>query len=193
MSTYIYTPMLTKLSSFFYQKSSLLVCLLMTAITFWYLYFVLVDAAACYAVADSTVSLGTSFWYGREMLEQFFWARTPQMIACYQELLIVWDGIFALLYGTMYVCWITYIYRPYMSKVSILNLLPFLQTIFDRWENTILNQLADTYMSGELMQWFVIYTSSIFTMVKRVIYILVFVVILYGIYMRVRDRYKKKN
>jgi len=179
--------MLTRLSTFFYQKSSLLVCLIITAITFWYIYLVLQDAAACYEVIDSTVSLGTSFGYSREILEQFFWARTPQMISCYQELLIVWDGIFALLYGTMYVCRLSYIYKPYIHKVSILNLLPFLQTIFDRWENTILNQLADTYMSGETMQRFVIYTSSIFTMVKRVIYILVFVVILYGIYMRVRD------
>ena len=77
------------MSSFFYRKSTLLNTIIITAITFGYLFLVFLDAAKCFEVDSSNISLGTSFGFSTMNVQKFFSIRNSKMINCYQEILSI--------------------------------------------------------------------------------------------------------
>ena len=178
------------MSSFFYRKSTLLNTIIITAITFGYLFLVFLDAAKCFEVDSSNISLGTSFGFSTMNVQEFFSIRNSKMINCYQEFLSIWDNIFALLYGLMYVGWLSFILKPFQNKCKAMNLLPFTQTIFDWLENLKLYRIANNYLeSGKIMASDV-QIASIFNQIKWSVTGMVFLLILIGIAMRLYENRK---
>ncbi|MDP5172220.1 MAG: hypothetical protein NWR72_18395 [Bacteroidia bacterium] len=184
---------MNKASTFFYQKSSLILVLVLTVATFGYLFFVMMEVAAGFEVPnDSNKSLGTSFGFSYDAVVQFLSIRTPEMIARYQAFNAIWDNLFALLYGLMYVAWVSYLLKPFQAKFKMLNLLPLVQVVFDWLENYELASIARAFLAGESISTTAVELASIFSMVKWVASMLVFAIIILGIGMRIRALIKKK-
>lgn len=118
---------------------------------------------------DSTIkSLGTRFGFTESDIFAFFQIRTAEMLSAYIEFNLIWDNIFALLYGTMYAVWLSALLKASERKMGIVNLLPFLQVIFDWLENYSLAQLAEQYLSSETLAPNIAKLSSVFVTTKWV-------------------------
>ena len=183
-----------KIADFFYQKSTLIISIILTVVTFSYLFLVMIDFGKCFEVPESsTQSLGTSFGFDHETVVQFFSIRTEEMLVCYQEFNTIWDNIFALLYGFMYVSWVSVILKPYQEKVKFLNLLPFIQTLFDWLENFQLTRIAKSYLADGQVLSSSVELASAFSMIKWVVSMLVFIVIFIGIGLRIVDVVKRRK
>jgi hypothetical protein len=182
------------ISNFFYKKSSLLIASIVTIVVFGYLFLVMMDAGKCFEIADSTQkSLGTSFGLTTEMIQGFFSIRSKEMIVCYKEFNLIWDNIFGLLYGLMYIFWVSLLFKPYATKVKWLNLFPVLQVLFDWLENAEVVQLANSFLLGEPLAASNMQLVSIFSMGKWIGSSLVFLIIIVGIVWRIRDFIKNKR
>ena len=177
---------LSLVSRFFYAKSNLATALLATAIFAGYLVFVLTLQGKAFEVANSTVrSLGTSLGFGQTEILAFLSERSDQMISSYINFNQVWDSLFGLIYGVMYVVWVSVLFKPYSSKVGILNLLPFGQVVFDWLENFSLATLSNQYLADGTISSSIALFASTASSIKWVFSLLVYVVILVGIAMRI--------
>jgi hypothetical protein len=164
----------------------LVTALLATAIFAGYLVFVLTAQGNAFAVANSTVrSLGTSLGFGQTEILAFLSERSDQMISAYIIFNQVWDSLFGLIYGVMYVIWVSVAFKPYSPKVGILNLLPFGQVVFDWLENASLAGLSNQYLADGTISSSIALFASTASSIKWVFSLLVYVVILVGIVMRI--------
>ena len=185
---------LSRASRFFYTKSSLVTALLVTSVFVGYLVFFLMGKGRAFEVANSSVrSLGTSLGFGQAEILAFLAERSDQMINAYINFNQVWDSLFGLIYGIMYVAWVSLLFRPYSQKVGVLNLLPFGQVVFDWLENFALAALSNQYLAdGTISSSTALFASTSSTM-KWVFSLLVYGVILVGIIMRIIGALKKQN
>ena len=60
------------------------------------------DNGKCFRLEDSSNSLGLTFSYTLQMVQDFFELRSQDQLGCYREFLQLWDVIFAIIYATMY-------------------------------------------------------------------------------------------
>jgi hypothetical protein len=177
---------LSLVSRFFYAKSNLVTALLATAIFAGYLVFVLTLQGKAFEVANSSIrSLGTSFGFGQAEILAFLSERSDPMISAYISFNQVWDSLFGLIYGVMYVVWVSVAFKPYSPKVGILNLLPFGQVVFDWLENASLAGLSNQYLADGTISSSIALFASTASSIKWVFSLLVYVVILVGIVMRI--------
>ena len=111
---------LSRASQFFYTESNLITALLATSVFAGYLLFFLTGKGKAFEVANSSVkSLGTSLGFGQVEILAFLAERSDQMINAYINFNQVWDSLFALIYGGMYVAWVSVLFRPYSKKVGV--------------------------------------------------------------------------
>ena len=185
---------MNKLSKYFYNKATLYFAIVLTVVTFSYLFFVSMDKAECYHVADKSVkSLGTSFGYDLEMVQHFLSVRSKVMIICYKKFNIIWDNLFALSYGLMYITWFSLLFKPFMNKVKLLNLFPISQVLFDWLENFQLARISNSYLIEDQIYLFDVNLSSSFTIIKWICSSLIFVLIVIGILFRIVVAIKKRK
>ncbi len=185
---------LSRASRFFYEKSNLVTGLLATSVFAGYLALVLTGRGTTFAVADSSVrSLGTSLGFGQAEILAFLAERSDQMILAYIEFNQVWDTLFGLIYGVMYVVWVSVLYKPYSQKVRILNLLPFGQVIFDWLENFALSALSSQYLADGTISSSVALLASTSSAIKWGFSLLVYALILVGIVMRIARAVKRRS
>jgi hypothetical protein len=168
--------------------------LLVTAVFAGYLVFFLMRQGAAFEVANSSVrSLGTSLGFGQEEILAFLGERSDQMISAYVNFNQVWDSLFGLIYGVMYVVWVSLLFKPYSQKVGILNLLPFGQVVFDWLENFALATLSNQYLAdGTISSSTALFASTAST-IKWVFSLLVYGVILVGIVLRIGGALKRRS
>ena len=159
--------LLTRTSQFFYENSNLKVAILFTALFVIYLVLVMTRQAIGFETPNSNVrSLGMTFGFEESDILAFFQSRTNKMISAYVNFNLVWDSIFALIYGVMYAVWLSVLLKKSSGKFGILNLVPFLQVVFDLLENYSLAFLAQQYLSGVAMTSYMVGLSSYFVMMK---------------------------
>ena len=185
---------LSRASRFFYTKSNLVTALLVTSVFVGYLVFFLMGQGRAFEVANSSVrSLGTSLGFGQAEILAFLAERSDQMINAYINFNQVWDSLFGLIYGIMYVAWVSLLFKPYSQKVGVLNLLPFGQVVFDWLENFALAALSNQYLAdGTISSSTALFASTSSTM-KWVFSLLVYGVILVGIIMRIVGALKRRS
>ena len=177
---------LSRASRFFYTKSNLITALLATSVFAGYLLFFLTGKGKAFEVANSSVkSLGTSLGFGQAEILAFLSERSDQMISAYINFNQIWDSLFGLIYGVMYVIWVSVVFKPYSPKVGILNLLPFCQVVFDWLENASLAALSNQYLADGTISSSMALVASTASSIKWVFSLLVYVVILVGIVMRI--------
>ena len=159
--------LLTRTSQFFYENSNLKIAILFTALFGIYLVLVMTRQAIGFETPSSSVrSLGMTFGFEESDILAFFQSRTNKMISAYVNFNLVWDSIFALIYGVMYTVWLSVLLKKFSRKFGILNLIPFLQVMFDLLENYSLAFLAQQYLSGGAMTSYMVDLSSYFVMMK---------------------------
>ena len=185
---------LSRASQFFYTKSNLITALLATSVFAGYLLFFLTGKGKAFEVANSGVkSLGTTLGFGQTEILAFFAERSDQMINAYIDFNQVWDTLFGLIYGVMYVVWVSILFKPYSQKIALLNLLPFGQVFFDWLENFALATLSKQYLADGTISSSTALIASTSSSIKWVFSLLVYGVILVGIVMRIVGALKRRS
>ena len=110
------------------------------------LYSVLIFAPAgkCFNVADGSNSLGLTFSYTLQMVQEFFESRSTNQLDCYSEFLLIWDVIFAIIYTSMYSFWILYFFQ----NRRILLVVPLLGMVADWAENITEILMINSYLDS---------------------------------------------
>jgi hypothetical protein len=184
---------LKRMSEFFYEKSNLKVAILCTTIFVAYLLLVMTRQATGFEIPNSNVrSLGMTFGFEESDILAFFQARTDEMVFAYINFNLIWDTIFALIYGIMYTVWLSVLLKTSAGKFGIINLIPFLQVIFDWLENYSLGYLAEQYLINGTITPHIVKLSSYFVMIKWVCSGLTYFVIILGIAFLFVRLFKKK-
>ncbi len=182
------------IAAFFYRKSTWGIALIFTLLTFGYLYFVMIPEATCFQISGGDgQSLGTSFGFTYQTLVDYFAKRSTLELMCFQNFNLLWDTIFALLYGLMYTFWLAFLFKPYAHKVKFLILLPLLQTVFDWLENFRLIELANDALTKQVLSTTNAQLATAFSMSKWVVAMLVFLFVIIGIGFRIRYAVKRKK
>ena len=186
--------LVSRTSHFFYQKSSLVIAVFFTMVFIGYLFLIMIGKAAGFELAnDHMKSLGTSFGFDHADIIVFLAARTDEMINAYINFNKVWDTLFGLIYGLMYVVWMSVLFRPYAQKVGFLNLFPFAQVLFDWLENYTLASLANQYSVDGLISLPIAKLASVFCMLKWVFSGFTFTFILVGIILIIAQAIKNRK
>ena len=173
------------LSKLFYRKASLALAIAFTLLSFSYLFLIMMDTAKCFQFGSGTESLSMSFGLTQELVQGFFSARSKEMVECFKAFNLIWDNVFPLLYGVMYTCWLSLIYKPFSHKAKLLNLLPFVQALFDWSENYMMVGFSNVTLNAELISNDDIIIASVFSMGKWTVSGLVFLLLLVGIVWRI--------
>ena len=186
--------LVSRLSHFFYQNSGLVIAIFFTIVFIGYLFLIMMGKAEGFELADGNMkSLGTSFGFNHADIIAFLAARTDEMINAYINFNKVWDTLFGLIYGLMYVVWMSVLFKPYAQKVGFLNLLPFAQVLFDWLENYVLASLANQYLIDGLISSPIAKIASIFCMFKWVCFSFTFTLILVGIILMIAQVIKNRK
>jgi len=173
---------LKRISQFFYEKSNLKVAILCTAIFCAYLVLVMTRQATGFEIPNSNIkSLGMAFGFSESDIITFFQLRTEKMLSAYINFNLIWDTIFALIYGVMYAVLLSVLFKEFSRKVGIVNLIPFLQVIFDWLENYSLGYLADQYLINGTITPYMAQLTSYFVMIKWICSGLTYFAIVLGI------------
>ena len=185
---------LRRASEFFYTKSTLATALIATAVFVGYTLLVLSGQGKTFAVANSTVkSLGTSLGFGQAEILAFFAERSAGQISAYITFNQVWDSLYGVIYGVMYVAWVSVLLKPYSQKVRMLNLLPFGQVLFDWLENVGVSNLASQYLADGTISSSTAQLASTASSIKWAFAFLVYGVILVGIVARIAGALKRRS
>jgi hypothetical protein len=188
------TGPLRRASGFFYAKSTLVTALLATAVFAGYTVFILSGQGKAFEVANSSVkSLGTSLGFGQAEVLAFLAERSVEQITAYIAFNQVWDSLFGVIYGVMYVAWVSLVFKPYALKVGLLNLLPFGQVLFDWLENFSLASLSNQYLVDGTISSSTALLASTASSIKWVFALLVYGVILVGIVARIVGALKRRG
>ena len=185
---------LRRASEFFYAKSTLVTALIATVVFAGYTVLVLSGQGKAFEVANSTVkSLGTSLGFGQAEILAFFAERSVQQISAYITFNQVWDSLYGVIYGVMYVAWVSVLLKPYSQKVGMLNLLPLGQVLFDWVENFGVSSLASQYLADGTISSTTAQLASTASSIKWAFALLVYGVILVGIIARTVGALKRRS
>ena len=146
---------------------------------FIYITFVLGRVSSCFTLEVGTNSLGLSFYYTKDMVQNFFEARTQEQLFCYSQFLKIWDVIFSFLYTLMYASWIMYFFR----NKSLFLIIPIFGMIADWVENYIELSMLKTYLNSSLIVDKVVSLGSGINSFKWILSSLTYLIILIGIIM----------
>ena len=159
-----------------------------TVLFILYIVFFLRDISSCFFIEDGNRSLGLSFYYTKEMVQNFFEIRNQEQLVCYNEFLKFWDIIFAVIYTLMYSLWIAL-----LLKKIILLIIPFLAMICDWAENYSEILMLDMYLNSDLMSESLIMTGSGINSAKWIFFYLTYLIILMGIIVKIKNYFKKNK
>jgi hypothetical protein len=105
----------------------------------------------------------------------------------------VWDSLYGVIYGVMYVAWVSVLLKPYSQKVGMLNLLPLGQVLFDWVENFGVSSLASQYLADGTISSTTAQLASTASSIKWAFALLVYGVILVGIVARIARALKGRS
>ena len=182
------------ISNFFYRNSTFLVAVCLTITFIGYLFLVMMSKSTGFELSDSNIkSLGTSFGFDEADVILFFAVRTKEMIEAYINFNQIWDTLFGLIYGLMYVVWVSVLFKSFFRKVGILNLFPFIQVLFDWLENYTLAALANQYLADGVFSSVNAKLASIFSIFKWLCSGLTLTLILIGGILMIAQAIKNKR
>ena len=182
------------ISNFFYRNSTFLVAVCLTITFIGYLFLVMMSKSTGFELSDGNIkSLGTSFGFDEADVILFFAVRTKEMIEAYINFNQIWDTLFGLIYGLMYVVWVSVLFKSFFRKVGILNLFPFIQVLFDWLENYTLAALANQYLADGVFSSVNAKLASIFSIFKWLCSGLTLTLILIGAILVIAQAIKNKR
>ena len=155
------------------------------------LYSVLVldPVGKCFRLDDSSNSLGLTFSYTLQMVQDFFELRSQDQLDCYSEFLQIWDVIFAIIYATMYGSWIMYLF----NSRRILLVVPILAMVADWAENFVEILMINSYLDSNSVSETLASVGSGINMIKWVLLSLTYLILLTGIAVKIKSYFINKN
>ena len=161
----------------FQNNRTLYFAIVFTLAFFLYIKFVLGNVSSCFTLDVGANSLGLSFYYTKDMVQNFFGSRTQEQLLCYSQFLQIWDTIFAFVYTLMYASWIRYFFK----NKRLFLIIPILAMICDWVENYLELLMLETYLkSGSISETFVSLGSGINSF-KWILSTLTYLIIFIGI------------
>ena len=148
-----------------------------TVAFFLYITFVLGPVGSCFTVDVGSNSLGLSFSYTKEMVQNFFESRNQEQLLCYSQFLQIWDAIFAFVYTLMYASWILYFFK----NKRLFLIIPILGMIADWAENYVELLMLETYLNSNSISETLVSLGSGINSFKWVLSSLTYLIILFGI------------
>ena len=144
---------------------------------FLYITFILGPVGSCFTVDVGSNSLGLSFSYTKEMVQNFFESRNQEQLLCYSQFLQIWDAIFAFVYTLMYASWILYFFK----NKRLFLIIPILGLIADWAENYVELLMLETYLNSNSISETLVSLGSGINSFKWVLSSLTYLIILFGI------------
>lgn len=183
-----------RISNFFYDKSSWVISILAIVVVFGYLVIIMIPQSAFFKLENAQIaSLGTSFGFSFEHVVTFFSERTRSMNNSYLNFNLIWDNIFALLYGLMYILLLSSLYKPFKRKIGMLNLFPIFQSLFDVIENSNLALLSNSHLESMELSNIQVSIASTACMAKWICSTIIFLILIVGIFFRNLHRFKRST
>ena len=171
-----------KTIKYFKNNRTLYLAIGFTFVFFFYLKYILAPFSSCFKLDAGANSLGISFSYTKEIVQNFFESRSQKQLLCYSEFLQIWDAIFAFVYTLMYTSWIAYFFNNKRLFLSI----PILCMVADWAENYVELIMLETYLnSSPISETFVLLGSGINSF-KWIVSSITFLIILIGIILKLK-------
>jgi hypothetical protein len=126
------------------NKRTLYLAIGFTLVFFLYITYILAPFSNCFKLDTGASSLGISFSYTIDMVQNFFESRTQEQLLCYSEFLQIWDAIFGFVYTLMYTSWIVY----FFNNKRLFLIIPILCMIADWVENYVELIMLETYLNS---------------------------------------------
>jgi len=142
-----------------------------------YSVLVLAPAGKCFKVDDGSNSLGLTFSYTLQMVQEFFESRSTSQLDCYSEFLQIWYVVFAIIYTSMYCFWIMYFFQ----NRRILLLVPILGMVADWAENITEILMINSYLDSNTISETLVSVGSGLNMIKWIMSTLTYLIIFAGI------------
>ena len=180
-----------KLSKFIYSKSNLAACIILTIIMVMYASIIMGYQSDCIELSDGTSLLGLRFGYSYESVLDLFNSLSLSSLKCYSTLLKIWDNIFPFIYGSMYISWLSLIYKNYRFKnnrLRIINLYPLIPLALDLIENYFENGMLTTFIRLNKVFHVNVKIASIITQFKWTFSTINYIIILVGIILLIKNK-----
>ena len=161
----------------FQNNRTLYFAIVFTLAFFLYITFILGRVSSCFTLDVGVNSLGLSFYYTKDMVQNFFETRTQEQLLCYSQFLKIWDAIFAFVYTLMYAFWIRYFFK----NKRLFLIIPILAMIADWAENYIELLMLETYLNSSPISEIFVSLGSGINSFKWILSILTYLIILIGI------------
>ena len=155
------------------------------------LYSVLIldPVGKCFRLEDSSNSLGLTFSYTLQMVQDFFELRSQDQLGCYKKFLQIWDVIFAIIYASMYCFWIMYFFH----ERQIITVVPLLAMVADWAENFIEIMMINSYLDSNTISQKLVSVGSGINMFKWVFLTLTYLILLVGIAKKIKSALSKSK
>ena len=153
------------------------------------LYSVLIldPVGKCFRLEDSSNSLGLTFSYTLQMVQDFFELRSQDQLGCYREFLQIWDVIFAVIYASMSCFWIMYFFH----SRRIIVVVPLLAMVADWGENFIEIMMINNYLDSNTISQNLVSVGSGINMLKWVFLSLTYLILVVGIRKKIKSALRK--
>ena len=155
------------------------------------LYSVLIldPVGKCFRLEDSSNSLGLTFSYTLQMVQDFFELRSQDQLGCYKKFLQIWDVIFAIIYASMYCFWIMYFFH----ERQIITVVPLLAMVADWAENFIEIMMINSHLDSNTISQKLVSVGSGINMFKWVFLSLTYLILLVGIAKKIKSALSKSK
>ena len=156
-----------------------------------YSFLILEPVGKCFMVEDGSNSLGLTFSYTLQMVQDFFEVRTQDQLDCYVEFLQLWDVMYAVVYASMYCFWIMYFYHDR----RLFLLVPVLAMVADWAENIVEIMMINAYLDSNTISETLVSVGSGLNMIKWVFFSLIYLILAVGIRTKIKSvlRRRKEN
>ena len=154
-----------------------------TLVFLLYSVLVLEPVGKCFRLDDSSNSLGLTFTYTLEMVQEFFNLRSQNQLDCYTDFLLIWDVIFAVIYASMYCFWTMY----FFENRRILLAVPVLAMVADWAENFAEILMINNHLDSGTISVTLVSLGSLINMFKWTMLSLTYLIILAGIINKIKS------
>jgi hypothetical protein len=176
-------PMLTAKSEHSETRKILSFALGSTLVFLLYSVLVLEPVGKCFRLDDSSNSLGLTFTYTLEMVQEFFNLRSQNQLDCYSDFLLIWDVIFAVIYASMYCFWTMY----FFENRRILLAVPVLAMVADWAENFTEILMVNNHLDSGTISVTLVSVGSFINVFKWTMLSLTYLIILAGIINKIKS------
>lgn len=165
------------------QKRTLHFAFASTLAFILYSTLVLDPVGKCFRLEGSSNSLGLTFTYTLQMVEDFFELRSQNQLECYREFLQLWDVIFAVIYASMYGFWIMY----FFNNRRVFLIAPLLAMVADWIENITEILMINGYLDSDTISGTLVSVGSGINAVKWMMLTLTYLILIAGIVTKIRS------